>query len=96
MEKEIIVKWKIKETETSRILDLLAGLEEKTKGEKGNLSYNIYQSVDDANVLILHERYTDAEAAEAHKNSAHYQEIVAKQIVPYLEIREVSSVKKLY
>lgn len=96
MEKEIIVKWKIKETETSRILDLLAGLEEKTKGEKGNLSYNIYQSVDDANVLILHERYTDAEAAEAHKNSAHYQEIVVKQIVPYLEIREVSSVKKLY
>lgn len=96
MEKEIIVKWKIKETETSRVLSLLAELEEKTKGEKGNLSYNIYQSVDDANVLILHERYADAEAAEAHKNSVHYQEIVAKQIVPYLEIREVSSVNKLY
>lgn len=96
MEKEIIVKWKIKETETSRILGLLAELEEKTKSEKGNLSYNIYQSVDDINILIFHERYADAEAADAHKNSAHYQEIVAGQIIPYLEIREVSSVKKLY
>lgn len=96
MEKEIIVKWKIKETETARILGLLAELEEKTRSENGNLSYNIYQSVDDANILILHERYADAAAAEAHKNSAHYQEIVATQIVPYLELREVSSLKKLY
>jgi autoinducer 2-degrading protein len=96
MEKEVIVKWKIKETETSRILDLLAELAEKTRAEKGNLSYNIYQSVEDANVLILHERYADAEAAEAHRNSAHYQEIVVGQVVPHLEVREVSSVKKLY
>jgi len=96
MEKEVIVKWRIKETETSIVLDLLAELVEKTRTEKGNLFYNIYQSVDDPNVLILHELYADAEAAEAHKNSVHYQEIVAGQIIPHLEIREVTSVKKLY
>jgi quinol monooxygenase YgiN len=96
MEKEVIVKWRIKETETSRILGLLAELVEKTRAEKGNLFYNIYQSVEDANVLILHERYADAEAAEAHKSSAHYQDIVAGQVVPHLEVRKVSSVKKLY
>ena len=96
MEKEVIVKWKIRESETLRILGLLPALVEKTRSEEGNLFYNIYQSADDVNVLILHERYTDAVAAEAHKNSAHYQEIVAMQIVPHLEIREVSSVKKLY
>jgi len=96
MEKEVIVKWRIKETETSRILSLLAGLVEKIRAEKGNLFYNIYQSTDDANVLILHERYTDEEATDAHKNSAHYQDIVAGQIIPHLEIREVSSVKILY
>lgn len=96
MEKELIVKWKIKETETQRILELLPQLVEKTRGEKGNLSYNIYQAVDDANVFILHERYVDAEAVEAHKASVHYQETVAGQIIPYLEIREVASLKKLY
>jgi quinol monooxygenase YgiN len=96
MEKELIIKWKIKETETPRILDLLPQLVEKSRSEKGNLSYNIYQSVDDNNVFILHERYIDAEAVELHKSSAHYQEIVAGEIIPYLEVREVSSLKKLY
>ena len=96
MEKEVIVKWKINEKETSRILGLLQELVQKSRTEKGNLSYNIFQSLDDANILILHERYANAAAAEVHKNSAHYLEIVAGQIVPYLEIREVSSVKKLY
>ena len=96
MEKELIVKWKIKETETPRILDLLSQLVEKTRNEKGNLSYNIYQSVDDNNVFILHERYSDDAAIEFHKSSAHYQEIVAGEIIPHLEVREVSSLRKLY
>jgi autoinducer 2-degrading protein len=96
MEKELIVKWKIGETETQRILGLLPGLVEATRNEDGNIFYNIYQSVDDANVLILHERYTNAEAVEVHKASAHYQETVAEQIIPYLEVREVSGVQKLF
>jgi autoinducer 2-degrading protein len=96
MEKELIVKWKIKETETQRILGLLPQLAEKTRNEKGNLAYNIFQLVDDANVVILHERYTDADAVEAHKASAHYQEIVAGLIIPHLEVRELLSVVKLF
>lgn len=96
MEKELMVKWKIRETETQRILGLLPGLVEATRNEDGNIFYNIYQSVDDANVLILHERYANAEAVEVHKASAHYQETVAEQIIPYLEVREVSGVQKLF
>lgn len=96
MEKELIVKWKIRESESQRILGLLPRLVEATRNEKGNLAYNIYQSADDANVLILHERYADAEAVELHKASAHYQETVAGQIIPHLDEREVTSVIKLY
>jgi quinol monooxygenase YgiN len=96
MEKDLFVRWKIRETETQRILDLLPQLVEKTRNEKGNLSYNIYQSDNDANVLILHERYANAEALEVHKSSAHYLETVATQIIPHLEVREVTSLKKLH
>ncbi|WP_256010277.1 putative quinol monooxygenase [Desertivirga xinjiangensis] len=96
MEKEVIVKWKIKETETERILNLLPTLVEQTRNEKGNLSYNIYQSAEDPNVLFLHERYVNADAAEEHKAASHYQETVALQIIPHLEVREVSVLKKLY
>lgn len=96
MEKELIVKWKIRETEIERVLALLPKLVEKTRNEEGNLLYNIYQSAEDANLLILHERYVDANAVEVHKASTHYQETVLVQIIPHLEIREVLSLKKLY
>lgn len=95
MERELIVKWKIKESETVRILELLPTLAEKTKEEKGNLFYAIYQSENDPNELLLQERYADVEAVEAHKNSEHYQKIVVDEIIPHLEIREVTIVKRL-
>jgi len=96
MEKELIVKWKIATSETSRILGLLPQLVEKTRTEKGNIFYHIYQSADDQNVLILHECYADQEAVDLHKNSEHYQETVVAQIIPHLEIRELQLVNKLF
>lgn len=96
MEKELIVKWKIKETETANVLELLAELADQTKKEKGNLAYAIYQSEKDPNEVILHERYADEEALEAHKNSDHYQTIVAGKIIPHLEAREILFVKQLF
>lgn len=95
MQKEIIAKWRIKESETPRILELLPELAEKSKAEAGNVSYVIYQSETAPNELILHECYRDAEAAEAHKKSDHYQRIVAHEIIPHLELREVTLVKRL-
>lgn len=95
MEKEVIVKWKIKETETTEILKLLPTLAEETRKEAGNLYYAIYQSESNPNELILHERYADAAAQEAHRNSKHYKAIVTDKIIPYLEAREVYIVKKL-
>ncbi len=96
MEKELIVKWKIKESETQGILTLLEELVEKTRNEPGNISYHIYQSVENANELILHERYVDADAVEKHKAADHYQKIVLEQIIPHLEIREVNLIQKLF
>jgi len=96
MEKELIVKWKIKETETANVLELLPELADQTKKEKGNLAYAIYQSEKDPNEVILHERYADEEALEAHKNSDHYQTIVAGKIIPHLEVREILFVKQLF
>ena len=96
MEKELIVKWRIKEVETPNILSLLEELVENTRNEPGNLAYNIYQSVENTNELILHERYVDSDAVELHKNSDHYQQIVLQKIIPHLEIREVNILKKLF
>jgi autoinducer 2-degrading protein len=95
MKREVIVKWKIKASETARILELLPEMAGKSKAEKGNISYAIYQSETDPNELILHECYVDAEAVEAHRSSEHYQRIVAGEILPHLELREVTFVRQL-
>ncbi|NUY81486.1 antibiotic biosynthesis monooxygenase [Flavobacterium sp. MAH-1] len=95
MEKELIVKWKIKQTEVSNVLKLLPELAQKSKSEKGNLTYEIFQSETEPTEFVLHERYANEEALEFHKNSDHYQNIVVKQIIPLLEVRELMFVKKL-
>ncbi|TRW26635.1 antibiotic biosynthesis monooxygenase [Flavobacterium zepuense] len=96
MEKELIVKWKIRKDKTSEILILLPALAEATKKETGNLLYAVYQSESDPNELILHERYADEAAAEAHKASNHYRDIVVGKIIPHLESREVTIIRQLF
>lgn len=95
MNVEVIVKWKIKESETERILKLLPELAEKSRSEAGNISYAVYQSESDPSELVLHESYRDAAAAEAHKSSEHYQSIVVKEVLPHLITRDVLRVRKL-
>lgn len=96
MKKTVIVKWRIKEPETIRILKMLPELVEKSRGEPGTVSFTIYQSENDPNEFILHEEYIDSAAAETHRQSDHYQRIVANQIIPHLALREVMPVKKLF
>jgi quinol monooxygenase YgiN len=96
MEKIIIVKWRIKDSETARILKLLPELIAESRKEPGNVSYAIYQSENDPSDLILHEAYIDATASESHKRSEHYQRIVLKEIIPHLASREVTPVTQLH
>lgn len=96
MTRMMIVKWKIREPETMRILSMLPELVDKSRQEEGNVSYNIYQSETDPGELVLHEEYASAPAAESHKQSEHYQRIVLDQIVPHLASREVTLVKHPY
>lgn len=91
----VSVKWRIKASETARVLALLPELAERTRREPGNVSYAIYQSESSPTDLILHEEYADAAAADAHRQSEHYGRIVTQQILPHLELREVVVVKRL-
>lgn len=95
MERTVIVKWKIKPAEVERVLALLPELAEKTRAEQGNRHYAIYQSESDPSELFLVEQYADAAAADLHRQSEHYQRIVAAGIVPHLDVRQVTPVRTL-
>ena len=93
--KTVIARWRIKASETSRLLAMLPELAEKTRSEPGNVLYTIFQSASDPRDLVLHEEYVDDAAADAHRQSEHYQRIVADEIVPHLELRDVVVVNRL-
>lgn len=82
-------KWQVKKGRMAIVLDLLAEVASKSREEKGNLFYKIYQSNSDADTLILFEGYTDKSAVELHRASAYFQGLVVGQIIAELENREV-------
>ena len=95
MPKTFIARWRIKASELSRLVAMLPELAEKTRGEPGNLLYTVYQSTSDPRDIFIHEQYADEAAADAHRQSEHYQRIVTGEIVPHLELRDVVVVNQL-
>ena len=63
--------------------------------EPGNLLYVGHQDPADPAHFLFYEQYADQQALEAHRDSAHYQEIVVGKIVPLLAERTVTFYKLL-
>lgn len=85
----VFATWKVKQGEIDKVLDLLKTVREESLREAGNLFYKIHQNKTDSNTLILFEGYTNEAAVEAHRNAAHFQDLVIGKIVPLLEKREI-------
>jgi len=85
----VFATWKVKEGQIDTVLGLLKTVHAETIKEEGNLFYKIHQSNSDSNTLVLFEGYTNEAAVAQHRESVHYQDIVAQKIVPLLENREV-------
>jgi (4S)-4-hydroxy-5-phosphonooxypentane-2,3-dione isomerase len=91
----VFAKWQVKQGNLAMVLSFLEQVAQKSQEEKGNLNYRIHQSTDDANTILLYEGYVDEAAAEKHRNSDHFQEIVINSIVPLLDNREVVMARML-
>lgn len=61
------------EGKEQELLDILAPMLVHTRLEPGNEVYDLYRSEGDAPGYHLFERYTDADALEAHRASDHYK-----------------------
>jgi quinol monooxygenase YgiN len=91
----VFAKWQVKEGQLNAVLELLKEVAAKSRVEEGNLFYDIHQSQQDADTLLLYEGYKSEAAVEEHRNSAYFQGLVVAQIVPMLENREVVVASKL-
>ncbi|MEA1647485.1 putative quinol monooxygenase [Nitrospirillum sp. BR 11164] len=57
---------------------LLAGMVAPSRGEPGNLRWDIWQDQADANRFVLDELYVDNGAIAAHRATAHFQNYLSK------------------
>lgn len=84
-----VARWQTIRQSLPKVLELLVALREKSLAEPGCLGYEVFTAVGEADSLLLLERYRDQAALEAHRNSAHYRDLVQQHILPLLANRRV-------
>lgn len=85
----VAARWLVKDGHLEEVLAIVAELAPQSLAEPGCLGYEVYRGIDAPDSLLLFERYRDATALEAHKQSAHYQALVVGRIIPLLAGRRV-------
>lgn len=74
--------------EVARLLPRLA---QASREEEGNISYAVSRDLEDPTRFMIAERYVDAAAFQAHRDSEHFQRIGLGEIIPLLADRRVSA-----
>lgn len=92
----VFANWKVKPGYLNTVVDLVRKVAAKSTLEDGNLFYKITKCNTDENTLILFEGYQTEEAQKSHASSAHFQQLVIKQIVPLLENREIFTASPIF
>jgi quinol monooxygenase YgiN/predicted GNAT family acetyltransferase len=88
-ELQVIARYTVTFGNELEVASLLAQLGKATRAEPGNLSSAVYRQIDDERDLVLLERYASLDALNAHRATAHYQDLLLSQIVPRLDNRVV-------
>ncbi len=78
----IVVKQPVRPQYAEEWPTLVEEFTTSTRAELGNISFDWYRSADDPNLWVLIEAFRDAEAGEAHVNSAHFKAAMAR--LPHL------------
>jgi quinol monooxygenase YgiN len=84
----VIARWSPRAGESEAIAAMLPELIRGSRAEPGCLGYQIYRPDGAADGdLVLVERYADQAALDAHRDSAHFRNLVLERIVPLLADR---------
>ncbi len=71
------------------VLALVPKLIAASRTEPGNLGFDAYLQIDDPRTYVLLERYASRAAFAAHRETAHFKDLVLGQIVPRLDSRVI-------
>lgn len=85
----VVARWQVAGDALGDVLEHVAAVRTASLQEPGCLGYEVFQAPESPTTLLLLERYRDAAALDAHRNSPHYAALVVERIVPRLEARQV-------
>jgi quinol monooxygenase YgiN len=85
----LLARWQTQPGSADQVLALAAELRRGSLTEPGCLGYEVFRSAEEPGTLLLLERYRDAAAIDAHRQSAHYRELVVGRILPLLAARQI-------
>jgi quinol monooxygenase YgiN len=76
---------------TSEVLHALGLLAAATRKEAGNLSYDVFQGLEDPREITVLESYQSPEDFDLHRRTPHYLSVGPSQIISRLEHQSVST-----
>ena len=84
----VCAKWIAKEGEEEAVAAAIQGLVGPSRAEPGIVLYQPHRDPEDPRVFFFYEQYRDADAYQAHVDSAHFKELGFGDAIPRLEARE--------
>jgi quinol monooxygenase YgiN len=89
---KVVAKFYIKSENVELFKKLIAELVDKTRTEDGCITYELFQDIDDSNILTFIEEWINIEALTEHTKTEHFM-----RIVPQLELlRDRSTEMNIY
>jgi quinol monooxygenase YgiN len=88
-ELQVIARHTMTAGQEEEVLAVLPRLIEAVRTEPGNISFIAYRQLDDPRTYVLLERYASREAFAAHRETAHFKDLVLGQIAPRLDGRVI-------
>ncbi|WP_298485973.1 putative quinol monooxygenase [uncultured Maribacter sp.] len=86
----LVVHILVKEEFREEIKDALLKLVGPTRGEEGNIAYDLHQDNENPNLFLFHEKWVDQEYLTKHSHSAH---IAAYRIISKDKLENVTAYK---
>jgi quinol monooxygenase YgiN len=87
----VVSRYRTYSDASGEVLELLALMAEATRKEAGNLSFEVYQGLEDHREITTLETYQSLEDFDLHCRTPHYLSIAPGKIHPRLEQSSVST-----
>ena len=74
----LVVNFKIKEGQKAAFLEVMNPLMAGSQSEPGCIEYNLFGDTEDANALVLIEKFQDQAALDFHNEAEHFKQYAPK------------------